>query len=59
MTFTETQTLCDGVSISGHSIDEINAVVDLKHAWEWIFDNYDRPVKRLLLSKTSRKTGNN
>lgn len=44
MTFPETQTLCDGISVSGHSIEDINAVVDLKHAWEWIFENYDKPV---------------
>lgn len=39
MTFPETQTICDGMSVSGHNIDEINAINDLKNAWRWYFDN--------------------
>ena len=41
MTFPETQTICDGMSVSGHTVDEINAVNDLKNAWRWIFQNID------------------
>lgn len=44
MTFPETQTICDGMSISGHTVDEINAVNDLKNAWRWIFSNIDENV---------------
>lgn len=33
MTFSETQTIVDGMSVKGHSIDDINAVNDLKNAW--------------------------
>lgn len=29
MTFPETQMICEGMSVSGHSIDDINAVNDL------------------------------
>lgn len=44
MTFPETQTICDGMSVSGHSVDDINAVNDLKYAWRWIFDNIDTDI---------------
>ena len=44
MTFPETQTICDGMSISGHTVDEINAVNDLKNAWRWIFTNIEKNI---------------
>lgn len=44
MTFPETQTICDGMSVSGHTIDEINTVNDLKNAWRWIFQNIDNDI---------------
>ena len=27
MTFPETQTICDGMSVSGHSVDDINIII--------------------------------
>ncbi len=39
VTFPETQAICDGMSVSGHTIDEINAVNDIKKAWQWFFNN--------------------
>ena len=39
VTFPETQAICDGMSVGGHKIEEIEAVVDLKHAWQWCFEN--------------------
>lgn len=44
MTFPEIQTICDGMSISGHTVDEINAVNDLKNAWRWIFTNINNKI---------------
>lgn len=38
MTFSETQTVIDGMSVAGHSIDDINAVNDLKNAWYFILN---------------------
>ena len=39
VTYPDTQTIYDGLSVSGYTIDEINAINDLKHAWQYILDN--------------------
>lgn len=57
MTFPETQTICDGMSVSGHSVDDINAVNDLKNAWRWIFDNIDESVDVNSLCSINRICG--
>lgn len=36
VTYPDTQTIYDGVAVSGYTIDEINAINDLKHAWQFI-----------------------
>lgn len=57
MTFPETQTICDGMSVSGHSVDEINAVNDLKNAWRWIFNNPDAEIGIETLCQLNRMAG--
>ena len=52
VTFPETQTICDGMSVSGHSIDEINAVNDLKNAWRYIFNNIEQQYISIELIQT-------
>lgn len=36
VTYPDTQAICNGMSVSGYTIDEINAVNDLKHAWQYL-----------------------
>ena len=57
MTFPETQTICDGMSVNGHSVDDINAVNDLKNAWRWIFENIDSALNVDSLCKLNRLCG--
>lgn len=57
MTFPETQTICDGMSVANHSIDEVNAICDLKRAWEWIFDNLDKEIDLDTVKKINRAVG--
>ena len=57
MTFPETQTICDGMSVSGHSVDDINAVNDLKNAWRWIFNNPDSEIGVDTLCQLNRIAG--
>lgn len=57
VTFPETQTICDGMSVAGHSVDDINAVTDLKHAWEWIFNNIGQDVDIDALKHLNRISG--
>jgi Fic family protein len=57
VTFPETQTICDGMSISGHSVDDINVVNDLKRAWQWIFQNIDEPISYETVCNLNRVCG--
>ncbi|MCI5587206.1 MAG: Fic family protein [Lachnospiraceae bacterium] len=57
MTFPETQTICDGMSVSGHTLDEINAVNDLKNAWRWIFQNINTDIDVEVLCQLNRIAG--
>ena len=41
VTYPDTQTIYDGIAVSGYTIDEINAINDLKHAWQYILGNID------------------
>lgn len=44
VTYPDTQVICEGMSVSGHTIDEINAVNDLKHAWQYLLENIEQPM---------------
>ena len=37
VTYPDTQAIYNGMSVSGYTIDEINAINDLKHAWQYLF----------------------
>lgn len=39
ITYPDTQAVYNGISVSGYTLDEINAVNGLKHAWQFIFEN--------------------
>lgn len=58
-TFPETQSICDGMSVEGHNIESIEAVVDLKRAWQWVFNNYDSKVDVSMLKTLSSISGKN
>ena len=57
VTFPETQVICDGMSVAGHSVDDINAVNDLKNAWRWIFENIDHEMNIDCLCILNRLAG--
>ena len=44
VTYPDTQVICEGMSVAGYTIDEINAVNDLKHAWQFLLDNIENSV---------------
>ena len=44
VTYPDTQVICEGMSVAGYTIDEINAINDLKHAWQYILDNISEPI---------------
>lgn len=41
VTYPDTQAIYNGMSISGYTIEEINAVNDLKHAWQFLLEHID------------------
>ena len=57
VTFPETQTICDGMSVANHTVDEINTVNDLKNAWRWIFENVDGVIDSETLCTLNRICG--
>ncbi len=56
VTYPDTQAIYNGMSVEGYSIDDINAVNDLKHAWQYLLEHindelnleYIKSVHRLL-----------
>ena len=57
VTFPETQAICDGMSVGGHKIEDIEAVVDLKHAWQWCFDHPEAEIHLDTLRTINRIAG--
>lgn len=57
VTYPETQDICNGMSISGHTIEEINAVNDLKHAWMFMLENIDSKMDLELIKQIHRTLG--
>jgi prophage maintenance system killer protein len=41
VTYPDTQAICNGMSVAGYSIDDINAINDLKNAWKFLLDSLD------------------
>ena len=51
VTFPETQTIVEGISVQGKSIDDINSIVQLKHGWQMVFDTIDAPLDLAYIKK--------
>lgn len=59
MTFPETQTICDGMSVANHSTDDIEAIIDLKNAWRWYFNNPSISINSKTLKTVNSILGKN
>ncbi len=57
MTFPETQVICDGMGVSGHSVEDIEAVTGLKKAWQWFFANTNAAIDVDTLKTLNRILG--
>ncbi|MCC8170029.1 MAG: cell filamentation protein Fic [Oscillospiraceae bacterium] len=57
VTYPDTQAICNGMSVSGYSIDEINSVNDLKHAWQFLLENIREPLNLQYIQKTHMLLG--
>lgn len=57
VTFPDTQEIVEGRSVSGLSVDEVFAINNLKHAWQFVFDTLDEPLDLDWICKLNYKIG--
>ncbi len=57
VTYPDTQCICDGMSVAGYSIDDINAVNDLKHAWMYLLEHVREPLDVDFICRLHRELG--
>lgn len=57
VTYPDTQVICEGMSVAGYTIDEINAVNDLKHAWQYLLENIELSVSIEFMKLLHRELG--
>src|SRR5699024_8582096 len=43
VTFPETKTILDGVSVGGLSMDDVQVILNLRDAWKHVLDNINKP----------------
>ena len=51
VTYPDTQAIYNGMAVSGYTIDEINAINDLKHAWQFLLAHINDKFDLVFLEK--------
>ena len=41
ITFPQTKTILEGINVSGVTLDDITAVLNMRDAWKYILDTFD------------------
>lgn len=59
ISFPDTYTVCNGMALSGYTIDDINKINDLKKGWEFILDNIDQDINIEYIKKLHEIVGKN
>lgn len=59
ITFPETQTIYDGGNLANLTVSQIVTINNLKHAWQFIFDNIEYPVDYNYICKVHSVVGAN
>lgn len=57
VTFPETQTIVEGISVQGKSIDDINSIVQLKHGWQMVFETINEATDLKYIKNLHRIIG--
>lgn len=57
VTFPETQTIVEGISVQGKSIDDINSIVQMKHGWQRLFETIDTELTLDYVKELHRELG--
>lgn len=48
ITYPDTQAIYNGMSVAGYTIEEINAVNDLKYAWQFLLEHINEKMDIIL-----------
>lgn len=59
VTYPDTQTIYDGFSVSGYKLEEINAINNLKKAWQFILNDVDIDLNFAYICKINELVGEN
>ena len=57
VTYPQTEVIVDGISVNGLKISDINSIVNLKHAWQFIFENIESPLDFKSVSQVNKLVG--
>lgn len=57
VTYPQTEVIVDGLSVNGLRINDVNAIVNLKHAWQFTLENIDYPLDFKYLSQINKLVG--
>lgn len=57
VTYTDTEAIYNGMSVSGIKVSEVIAVNNLKHAWQFLLDNLSYPVDYPYICKINQLVG--
>ncbi|PWA11192.1 death-on-curing protein [Pueribacillus theae] len=59
ITFPETQTILNGVSVGGLSMDDVQVILNLRDAWRYTLDNIDKPFSLEFACKVNENVARN
>lgn len=57
VTYPQTEVIFDGLAVNGMKIKDINAIVNLKHAWEFTLETIDYPLDFRYVSQLNKLIG--
>ena len=57
VTYPDTQAIYNGMSISGYTIEDINAVNDLKYAWQFLLEHMNEKIDLAFIKKVHTLLG--
>ena len=57
VTYTDTQAIYNGMSVSGYTIEDINAVNDLKYAWQFLLEHMNEKIDLAFIKKVHTLLG--
>lgn len=57
ITYQDTQAVYNGMAVSGYTIEDINAVNDLKHAWQFLLEHINEEINLKFIKKVHMLLG--